>query len=69
MRPGITGQMGIEVHRIPSAHAERSPTFGRLGCFAPEGGPIICGPGRQGRTGGQSSFQQITATQIMGIRG
>ena len=48
------------------AHGATS-TFGRLGCFAPEGGPMICGPGESGRTGGQSSFRQITATQIMGI--
>ena len=67
MRPGVAGQMGIEVHGIPSAHAEDSSTFGRLDCFAPECGHTIGEPGRKGRSSRQAGFQQITATQLMGM--
>jgi hypothetical protein len=69
MRPAIAGQMGIEVHGIPSAHAEDPAVLGRLRCFAPEDGRTIGGPDREGCAGGQAGFQQITAAQIMDMTG
>src|SRR2546426_322161 len=45
MRPGVAGEMRIEVHRIPPAHAQDASAPGRPHCCAPKRGRVMERPG------------------------
>src|SRR5262249_39207230 len=67
MRPAVAGEMGIEVHGIPPAHAQEPPALGRP-CFStPERGRARERPGRQRCTSREARLQQGATTQTMGM--
>src|SRR5262245_43411658 len=60
LRPLVTGEMRIEVHRISPAHAQDASALGRCRFFTPEYGRAKQWPGRQCYASGETRLQQLT---------
>jgi hypothetical protein len=69
MCPAVAGEMGIEVHGIPPAHAQDPPALGRPRCRAPERGWARARSGRQRCTRREACLQELATTQTMGMVG